>query len=92
MELLIMGTAGIVGSVAAAVVIAVLVQRIAGANRAPPRVPVELPKVLPAEVVTALAAGRKIDAIKAYRAATGCDLLTAKQVCDAIEAGTAPPR
>lgn len=37
------------------------------------------------EVVALLKDGRRIDAIKAYRAASGEDLVTAKSVVDAIE-------
>ena len=39
------------------------------------------------EVVALLKDGRRIDAIKAYRAASGEDLVTAKSVVDAIEEG-----
>jgi ribosomal protein L7/L12 len=39
------------------------------------------------EVVALLEDGRRIDAIKAYRAASGEDLVTAKSVVDAIEEG-----
>ncbi len=101
MEGLRMGTTGMVAGVAAAVLLVAIGLRFAGATRQrtgsageSPTPPAShaLPPQLPPEVVRALASGRKIEAIKAYRAATGCDLLTAKQVCDAVEAGMPPPR
>lgn len=93
MALLQIGTAGIVGMVIGAAFVAALVLRVAqgGGVAASLATPVVLPKELPPAVVTALAAGRKIEAIKAYREATGCDLLTAKQVCDEIERTALPP-
>ncbi len=40
---------------------------------------------LPQPVLDALRSGRKIDAIKAYRAATGADLAQAKEYVDEVE-------
>jgi len=79
-----------VGWVAGAFLVGVVVGRFlrgrAPASAAPP---VALPSEIPPAVVAALAAGKKIDAIRAYRAATGSDLKTAKEICDALERG--PP-
>lgn len=55
-----------------------------GAAAAAAPTPVKLPEVPPPDVVTALAEGRTIDAIKAYRNATGCGLKEAKEVCDEL--------
>lgn len=56
---------------------------------APP--PFAMPATIPDGVVEALAAGRKIDAIKLFRAATGCGLKDAKEACEALAAGAAGP-
>lgn len=102
MATLLMGTAGMVASLAGALLLITLAVRIvgrsapgsdgaiapAGASHSPTKLPSELPR----EVVAALAAGRKIDAIKAYREATGCGLKEAKDACDELERATVPPR
>lgn len=46
-----------------------------------------MPPKVKAEVLRALAEGRRIDAIKAYRAATGEDLSMSKSVVELVEAG-----
>jgi len=56
------------------------------------RPPVALPAEVPPAVVAALAAGKKVEAIRAYREATGADLRTAKEICDALERAPPPPR
>ena len=48
-----------------------------------------MPPALRADIDAQLRAGRKIDAIRAYRAATGEDLTTAKSVVDALEKSAA---
>ncbi len=102
MATLLMGTAGMVASLAGALLLVTLALRIVGrsapgsdgaiAPASESRSPTKLPTELPSEVVEALAAGRKIDAIKAYRVATGCGLKEAKDACDELERTSAPPR
>ena len=41
---------------------------------------------MPADVTAAIAAGRKIEAIKLYRKHAGCDLKQAKEAVEAVEA------
>jgi ribosomal protein L7/L12 len=48
-----------------------------------PAVP-ELWELAPGDVVGLARDGKKIEAIKAYRKATGCDLATAKRVVESI--------
>lgn len=45
------------------------------------------PEALSVQVMELIAAGRKIEAIRVYREATGCGLLEAKNAVEAIEAG-----
>lgn len=42
--------------------------------------------VMPADVTAAIAAGRKIEAIRLYRQHAGCDLKTAKEAVEKVEA------
>jgi hypothetical protein len=81
----------VVGWVAGGFLVGVIVGRfLRGRAPTPAAPPIALPAEIPPAVVAALAAGRKIDAIRAYREATGADLKTAKEICDALERG-APP-
>jgi ribosomal protein L7/L12 len=45
---------------------------------------------LRAELQALLAAGQKLEAVRRYREATGCDLLTARQAVEALESQPAP--
>ncbi|MDT0302526.1 hypothetical protein [Streptomonospora wellingtoniae] len=85
-------------AVAVAVAVAGAAVAVAGAangRRRRARVPQAPPHPLPAPVVerarAVLAQGRRIQAIKELREATGYDLRTAKDVADAIGAGIAVP-
>lgn len=49
------------------------------------------PPSLPPDVRSAVQAGRKIDAIRLLREATGLGLKEAKDAVEAFEAGEAPP-
>lgn len=56
-----------------------------------PPLPRRLPDDVPPAVLEALAAGKKIEAIRAFRQATGCDLKTAKELCDELARATPGP-